>query len=1302
MAQVKNTFLKSKMNKDLDARLVPNGEYREGRNINVSKSEGADVGALENVLGNENISSALQAELQAIVGVKNSLEIIGLFKHDETSSLYLFITTYSDSSTDQLSNHSGGLGQAYNFICKVTLIENVYSHTILVKGSFLNFSTTHPIVGFNIIEDILFWSDNRNQPRKINLKTAEAYPATSTTPWYYKEDQISVATYAPIEPIRLVKNTGTAWDTASAVYEPTVKDENSEYLPIHLTAPLSSFIGTGSGVDPYGLLFETPSAADKPRWVGRGATTTSLKNYAYKVGTNDYPQIRLINLDQPNQGSMLIYETGNSTSGNAVFAADPNDITVLNNTDLSVLLGWTEGDLIGFQLKNPNYNPNFSGDKEYLKDKFVRFSYRFKYKDNEYSLMAPFTQPVFIPGQWGNFNYLDEEQTATSTELQFFENLLTSAELNIILPDVETATPYNTPLIEDLPRAFNIEAIEILLKFSDNNNVYSIDTVEITSENISSFLAQTTASSATFRNNYPLYSQFIYNYKASRPFKVLPERDIIRVSDATPVRSQSQEVGANRVMYGNYLDKHGAPSSLNYQCSINNKSSDFTAANNPPISTANDTNVKEYYNNTLKQGRTYQVGVVLADRYGRQSSVILAKNDAIGGVATADNSTVYAPYSDDGSLNTLSDWFGNALQVLFNSEIPSNLNVANYPGLYEKSSNPLGWYSYKIVVKQTEQEYYNVYLPGSLSGNVVFTDKDTVLNYNGIYSTSNLSLFGDNINKVPRDTTDIGPTDRMYGSNTSLYFRVYQPVYDAFNKLLNSQLENPKQFDVSTVQPWYDFGPWTSKKGLEVAYPGGTGATPGTIDPIFNADKNPFVATIDHASMRNVRLGFADNLQANGANSKFSTNLIVAETKPVESLLDIFWETSTTGIILELNASIATGAAAAAPKDLSNFNFLFSEQYVYNGIAASPAKYLLDPNITIVTQAGTLTADTNNVIRLTNVTCIKPNGQSANVSTYFDLVKITSVTPHVYNIKLNNPEQYYNLNEPDNIWNGEFIFEFELTTTNSGVAYPPITVTRGNNYLTNNAPEWTSSKNFNNATIPTPIPVSQESFCVSVTGKKDPLKQFAMWKRKSGVSGTVGGGYKFWEIDDDGVSKRNKAFADAGVSGGANSPYFAPKTDFANGSYNDVPAGCKPIIKKIEFATYDKNNTQLYPTSGYEELKINQANETDNTGYPFIEPDSNITTQYPFIFSEDWGSGITSEGWLLQANPECPPWVPVGFNNKILFNTQDRFWPEGSLDGNDYCIYKIHAVVQEEFPLAEASRFETAINDKIFYIRLNR
>ena len=38
MAQVKNSFIKSKMNQDLDDRLIPNGEYREAFNVSVNKS----------------------------------------------------------------------------------------------------------------------------------------------------------------------------------------------------------------------------------------------------------------------------------------------------------------------------------------------------------------------------------------------------------------------------------------------------------------------------------------------------------------------------------------------------------------------------------------------------------------------------------------------------------------------------------------------------------------------------------------------------------------------------------------------------------------------------------------------------------------------------------------------------------------------------------------------------------------------------------------------------------------------------------------------------------------------------------------------------------------------------------------------------------------------------------------------------------------------------------------------------------------------------------------------------------------
>ena len=52
MPEIKNQFTGGKMNKDLDERLIPKGEYRDAMNIQVSTSEGSDVGTVQNILGN--------------------------------------------------------------------------------------------------------------------------------------------------------------------------------------------------------------------------------------------------------------------------------------------------------------------------------------------------------------------------------------------------------------------------------------------------------------------------------------------------------------------------------------------------------------------------------------------------------------------------------------------------------------------------------------------------------------------------------------------------------------------------------------------------------------------------------------------------------------------------------------------------------------------------------------------------------------------------------------------------------------------------------------------------------------------------------------------------------------------------------------------------------------------------------------------------------------------------------------------------------------------------------------------------
>ena len=58
MPEIKNTFTQGKMNKDLDERIIPNGQYRDALNIQVSTSDGADVGTVQNILGNTDIDSS--------------------------------------------------------------------------------------------------------------------------------------------------------------------------------------------------------------------------------------------------------------------------------------------------------------------------------------------------------------------------------------------------------------------------------------------------------------------------------------------------------------------------------------------------------------------------------------------------------------------------------------------------------------------------------------------------------------------------------------------------------------------------------------------------------------------------------------------------------------------------------------------------------------------------------------------------------------------------------------------------------------------------------------------------------------------------------------------------------------------------------------------------------------------------------------------------------------------------------------------------------------------------------------------
>jgi hypothetical protein len=758
MAEVKNAFIKSKMNKDLDSRLIPQGEYRDAVNIQVSKSEGDDVGALENVLGNH-----LIADFENNSGV-TGLNCIGYFVDEFNNNIYLFFTDYTDDYDQPTPIYNPS---ANNFIYKYNSQSGM---TKLVEGAFLNFSTNRPIIGVNILEEFLFFTDNRNQPRKININLAN--PSSVSNPTYYnKEENISVAKYYPYQSIEVLKETSTP-----GVYETTMKDVFSEFIPL-------------------------------------------------------------------NEGSLGV-------------PTPPNK-------------------------NNQYYNQDFAGDPQYLEDKFIRFSYRFKFEDGEYSLLAPFTQVCFIPKQDGYFLEGDEQQTFASTVVGFMENKVNQIDLQIPLPSNAN----------QLQSEFHVSEIDIIYKESDGLALQVVETIPV---------SNLTSSSNIFE----------YTYNSTKPYKTLAEKEITRVYDKVPVKALGQEIISNRIVYSNFQDKHTPPAGLNYQVAANEKYPLGSSIFQGGFSTV------EYPNHSLKENRNYQVGIILADKSGRQSTVILSNNtnDAGGGFGA---DTVYLPYRN---VNDSITFDGDSLKILFDSQIQSTKNESFLtPGLYDDNVNssdykPLGWYSYKIVVKQLEQEYYNVYSAGAM--------KDIPYNYdtgnppsvgNEVSpNTSFVTLINDNINKVPRDLTEVGPQDKSFRSSVRLFGRVNN-TDNNFSNIGNEQyFPGRKSFTTNVIEDLFDLFDvlqFINSSGSTIPITSPENAYHG----FYKSDSNPFIAEFITTQTTADQFGVF-NEDAGGGTADFQDieNLAILETAPTVSRLDLFYETSTSGLIEDLNTAVIVDSGGAA------------------------------------------------------------------------------------------------------------------------------------------------------------------------------------------------------------------------------------------------------------------------------------------------------------------------------------------------------------------------------------------------------
>lgn len=344
------SFTKGIMNKSYDQRLLPEGEYIDAMNIRLGSTEDNSVGVIENTKGN-----ILLAPLQYNgVPLSTNALCIGTYQDGAKETIYWFVT--DPGNVDMIVSYNTETA---------LLLYHVISETVL------NFNSQYLITGINLIDKYLFWTDNLNPPRKINISR----------------------TYFP---------------PVGGVDSITVEDINVIVAP-----PLVA------------------------------------------------PTVQMVNVP---------------------------------------------------------------GGENFIENVFISFSYRYKYKDNEYSALSQFADVAFEPGQF-QLNYSTYDNAG-------MENIFNAAKVSFNTGDS------------------NVVGIDLCFKFSDENIVNIVEKYIKSEQGWSNNSTQT----------------IVFDNK--KIYTTLPESELLRLYDNVPHVAKAQTTMGNRIMYGNYVDGYNIKDSNNQPIKI--------------------------------------------------------------------------------------------------------------------------------------------------------------------------------------------------------------------------------------------------------------------------------------------------------------------------------------------------------------------------------------------------------------------------------------------------------------------------------------------------------------------------------------------------------------------------------------------------------------------------------------------------------------------------------------------------------------------------------------------------------------
>ena len=154
MPELKRNFLKGKMNKDLDERLVPNGEYRDALNIEISSSEDSDVGSAQITLGNKSVSD-LDFSPNAVT--------VGSYVDEQEEYIYNFVCKASDLDSEEGEPLTGIISDSIVRYKKNQSAESVTSDVVFTDAYEVRLIPTgaNAVIGAGPGQNPVITSDNK-------------------------------------------------------------------------------------------------------------------------------------------------------------------------------------------------------------------------------------------------------------------------------------------------------------------------------------------------------------------------------------------------------------------------------------------------------------------------------------------------------------------------------------------------------------------------------------------------------------------------------------------------------------------------------------------------------------------------------------------------------------------------------------------------------------------------------------------------------------------------------------------------------------------------------------------------------------------------------------------------------------------------------------------------------------------------------------------------------------------------------------------------------------------------------------